>query len=348
MKTIWLLLLLAVFIPENKKSAGDFPSGLMVDFIREPDRVQILDAKPEFSWIVPDDTQSQTAYQIMVSSSKGILIKDEADLWNSNKALSSRSTEIEYSGRNLSDNSTYFWKVRIWNEKGKPSSWSEIQSFKTGILKDYATTPNRLTETIIKPQKLIKTGDNKYFADFGRDAFGNLVLEINNPAKRDTIIIHLGEKIAGINRIDREPGGTIRYHRILLPVDPGITRYIPDIPPDARNTGPSAVHLPDSIGVITPFRYCEIENCRFEINPENVHQKVFSYYFENGNSAFISSDTVLNKIWDISKYTIKATSFSGLYIDGDRERIPYEADAYINQLGHYYTDREYSLARLTN
>ena len=53
-------------------------------------------------------------------------------------------------------------------------------------------------------------------------------------------------------------------------------------------------------------------------------------------------------VWDISKYTIKATSFAGLYIDGDRERIPYEADAYINQLGHYYTDREFSMARCTN
>ena len=65
-------------------------------------------------------------------------------------------------------------------------------------------------------------------------------------------------------------------------------------------------------------------------------------------SSFESSDTILNQIWDICKYSIKATSFAGIYVDGDRERIPYEADAYINQLGHYYTYREYSLARLTS
>ncbi len=65
-------------------------------------------------------------------------------------------------------------------------------------------------------------------------------------------------------------------------------------------------------------------------------------------SSFTSSDTTLNQIWDICKYSMKATSFTGIYIDGDRERIPYEADAYINQLGHYYTDREYSMARVTN
>ena len=42
---------------------------------------------------------------------------------------------------------------------------------------------------------------------------------------------------------------------------------------------------------------------------------------------------------------MKATSFTGYYIDGDRERIPYEADAYINQLGHYCVDHEYGMAR---
>jgi hypothetical protein len=47
------------------------------------------------------------------------------------------------------------------------------------------------------------------------------------------------------------------------------------------------------------------------------------------------------------KYTIKATTFAGLYVDGERERIPYEADAYLNQLSHYTTDREYAIARST-
>jgi alpha-L-rhamnosidase len=347
MKAIWLLLLLTALLPDTKMPDSDAPSGLMVEFIRKPGEVRILDSKPEFSWIVPDNTYAQTAYQILVSSSKELLLKDIGDFWNGIKTISSKSVEVEYAGEKLYENSTYCWKVRIWNDKGKPSSWSGIQSFKTGSFKDYATTGNMFIETLINPEGLIKTGDNHYFADFGKDAFGTLVLELN-PVGKDTLIVHLGEKTEGVNRIDRNPGGTIRYHKILLPVEPGKTRYVLDLPPDARNTGPAAVHLPDSFGVVTPFRYCELEKCNFELDPENLHQKAFWHYFENENSAFISSDSVLNKVWDISKYTIKATSFAGLYIDGDRERIPYEADAYINQLGHYYTDREFSLARRTN
>jgi len=347
MKVFWLLLLLTALSPQKNKPDSDPPTGLMVEFIRKPVQVRILDPKPEFSWIVPDDAESQTAYQVLVSSSKGMLSEDIGDLWNGVRTISSKSVEVEYAGGTLSENSTYFWKVRIWSKKGKPSSWSAIQSFKTGSFNDYATTANIFTQTLINPESLIKTGDNHYFADFGKDAFGTLVLDLN-PSRKDTLIVHLGEKTEGKNRIDRNPGGTIRYHKIVLPVEPGKTRYVPDLPPDSRNTGPAAVKLPDSIGVVTPFRYCELQNCSFKLVPENIHQKALWYYFENGNSAFISSDSVLNMVWDISKYTIKATSFAGLYIDGDRERIPYEADAYINQLGHYYTDREFSMARRTN
>ncbi len=347
MKPFWLLLIVPFFFPGINKSTPESPTGLMVEFIREPEQVPILDIKPEFSWIVPVMAESQTAYQILVSSSKEKLIRDEVDFWNSNKTLSSRSSEIEYAGGNLLNNTSYFWKVRIWNKKGKPSLFSQIQSFKTGILNGYATTRNNFMGTFIKPEKLVKTRNNHYFADFGKDAFGTLVLDIT-PSSNDTITVHLGEKTNGLNNIDRNPGGTIRYQKVLFPVEPGKTRYILNLPPDIRNTDPAAVHLPDSFGVITPFRYCELENCSFVIKPGNIFQKAYWYYFDENMSFFESSDTILNQIWDICKYSMKATSFAGIYIDGDRERIPYEADAYINQLGHYYTDREYSLARLTN
>jgi alpha-L-rhamnosidase len=68
---------------------------------------------------------------------------------------------------------------------------------------------------------------------------------------------------------------------------------------------------------------------------------------DDGATTFTSSDTGLNKVWDFCKYTIKATSFSGYYVDGDRERIPYEADALITQLSHYASDAEFTMAERT-
>jgi len=347
MKITWLLFFLILLHPADKKPGNDPPSGLMVEFIRQPANIRITDSKPEFTWIVPEKAVRQTAYQIMLASSKAILARNEADLWNSNRTFSSRSVEIEYSGARLSDNSKYFWKVRIWDQKGNPSLWSEIQTFTTGILKDNETAGNMFLQNHISPVVFEKTGINKYFIDFGKAAFGTLEMEVN-ASHTDTIVVHLGEKLSGKCTIDKNPGGTIRYQRLLLKVDPGRHTYVVNIPRDERNTGPAAVCLPDSLGVITPFRYCELENCNFEPDREKIFQKAFWYFFDDTESSFECSDTILSKIWNICKYTIKATSFAGLYIDGDRERIPYEADAYINQLGHYYTDREYSIARRTN
>jgi hypothetical protein len=99
------------------------------------------------------------------------------------------------------------------------------------------------------------------------------------------------------------------------------------------------------MGLITPFRYVEIEHAgTFTVIPS---RDIFHYRFNDNAASFVSSDTVLNKIWDLCKHSIKATTVTGLYIDGDRERIPYEADALINQLSHYAVDTVYEVARNT-
>jgi len=347
MKRVLLLFVVAVFLQGSDKPAHDPPSGLMVEFIREPQNVKILDLKPEFSWIVPAAAKIQKSYQILVASSEDKIEKNTGDIWDSGQIKSSGSTEVEYGGVPLSPLTRYYWKVRIWNASDKPSEYSGYQSFITGDPAGYQTTPNNFKITLVSPVRTEKLSPGHFFADFGKDAFGSPLL-IFNPAVRDTIIIHLGEKLSGQNTIHRNPGGTIRYTRTTITLIPGISEYAIALPPDPRNTGPSAVHLPDSFGVVTPFRYCEIENFPADLKPENISRKTINYYFDDSESEFSCSDTVLNHIWEICKFSMKVTSFAGVYIDGDRERIPYEADAYINQLGHYYTDREYSMARVTN
>ncbi len=344
-KKIFLFLLAAIIsgsvIPEKKT-----PSGLMVEFIREPAGVRIMDLKPEFSWILPSTALTQKAYQILIASSEEILKKDNADIWNSGKIYGKISTEVE-SGIMLKPNSRYFWKVKIWNEKGFPSSYSSVQSFQTGTVSRYSTTSNRFQTNLIAPAKFLRKSDESYFADFGKDAFGTLLLDLSTSVN-DTLIVHLGEKLSEAGKIDRTPGGTIRYQKVKLAVKKGRSLYQTILAADKRNTTGAAVLLPDSLGIVTPFRYCEIENCNIDIKAENINQKALWYFFDDKASSFTCSDTILNKVWEICKYSMKVTSFAGIYVDGDRERIPYEADAYINQLGHYYTDREYSIARMTN
>ena len=322
------------------------PYGLMVEFIRQPENIKILDLKPELTWIVPAKARFQTAYQILVSSTRENIEKNNGDVWNSGKVTSPNSVEVE-TGIELQANSTYFWKVRIWSDKNRPVLYSGIQQFSTGDPGGYQSSTNRFVFTYNMPSGLVKFSDRHFLYDFGKDAFGTLLIRIS-PNKNDTLVIHLGEKITPDWKVDRNPGGSIRYQKVIFPVSPGEREYILNLPADGRNTGSAAIHIPDNLGVITPFRYAEIESYSEEMLPVDVIQRAVTYYFDDSSSSFTSSDTTLNRVWDISKYSIKATSFTGIYVDGDRERIPYEADAYINQLGHYYTDREYSMGRLTN
>jgi hypothetical protein len=197
----------------------------------------------------------------------------------------------------------------------------------------------------IAPVTMFRAADGSYFIDFGKDAFGTLEL-IYKASKNETLTISLGEKLLN-GKIDTKPGGTIRFAEIKLPVSPEQINYTIQLAADKRNTSGSAVLLPDSLGVVMPFRYAEIRNSTQMITRSDVRQKALFHYFELQQSDFSSSDTVLNQVWNLCKYSMKATSFTGIYIDGDRERIAYEADAYINQLGHYAVDREYYMARAT-
>ena len=252
---------------------------------------------------------------------------------------------IEHGGRALNQDSNYFWKVRIWDKFNQASNYSAMQSFKTGSFDGYLSTANSINIEQIRPQQFKQLSAGYYFIDFGKDAFGTLELSYRATSP-ETLIIHLGEKL-NQGRIDNAPGGTIRYQQVELAVNPMQTRYFIQLPTDKRHLKAQAIPVPDRTGAIMPFRYAEIENAQQNINEDDVTQRALFHYFDDEQSLFSSSDAVLNAVWDISKYSIKATSAFGVYVDGDRERIPYEADAYINQLSHYAVDAEYAMAKQT-
>ncbi|MBN2174658.1 MAG: family 78 glycoside hydrolase catalytic domain [Bacteroidales bacterium] len=198
-----------------------------------------------------------------------------------------------------------------------------------------------------KPIDIVKVNESHYFIDFGKAFFGTVVLK-SKTLQQDSIFVSHGEKLRSVNTIDSMPGGHVRYQQVTLDGLTAENFTTIQLPADERNTNEKAIALPDSFGIIMPFRYCEIKNLKIPITDLEIYQKAYHYRFNDDASYFSSSDTILNAIWDLCKHTIKATSFAGYYIDGDRERIPYEADAYINQLSHYSVDSVYSLARKTN
>ncbi|MBN2448761.1 MAG: family 78 glycoside hydrolase catalytic domain [Lentisphaeria bacterium] len=205
--------------------------------------------------------------------------------------------------------------------------------------------PRPLVVEEIPPATARRLSRGHWFYDFGRAAFGTLRLRADVP--RDTaLVVHLGEKLDAAGRVDRTPPGSIRYRAIPLTLAVGGQAVRVTIPPDNRNTGPAAIRMPTGLFEVLPFRYAELAvEGDLDITPAEVVQMAVFHPFDDAAASFRCDDERLNRVWELCRYSIKATSFCGVYVDGDRERIPYEADAYINQLCHYGVDAEYEMAR---
>lgn len=309
--------------------------------------VKILSKFPAFSWNVSCEELgvTQTAYQILVAGSVNSLNKNIGDLWDSGKVVSTQSSGIIYAGKPLVGDKSYFWKVRIWDEEQTQSGYSDVATFMTDKeLQEYATARYPIQKEQEMPVYVRNMGDGGIVADFGKAAFcGQLYLSLTSDSERDTVIVHLGEAMTSDGYVNRDPECKIRYYDYCLPLRQGRHTYRLDF-----RRGGGSIKTPAYIGQVIPFRYVELENYSSNVNNVLLVRNAVYYPYNDEASYFESPDSILNKVWDLCKYSVKATSFTGQFIDGDRERKPYEGDNYIGQLTAYCVDSEYSLPRYSH
>jgi alpha-L-rhamnosidase len=86
---------------------------------------------PRFSWQLVSDQRNleQTGYEIRVGYKSG-----KGDQLGSWKAMSSQSLYVPYAGKTLESGTAYYWQVRIWDNKGRVSAWSEKAYWQMGLL----------------------------------------------------------------------------------------------------------------------------------------------------------------------------------------------------------------------
>ncbi len=265
------------------------PEGLICELLRAPEKAVITDPQPEFGWIVNDSRRgaAQSAWQILVATSRELLNSEKGDMWDSGKIMSDQSINLEYQGRNLQPNKSYYWKVRTWDGENIASPYSAIQEFHTGrlvgMLPESKWIQRGKTEWVLEnrqradyheidPKELSQLGKGHYIADFGKAAFGTLQLTISSQKNNDSLTIYLGERKTSENRVDRNLGRSkIALYSSSLQLKKGthtysltITRKISHYP----NSQILAEHMPE----VTPFRYAEIVNSPSEIQVGDIKQ----------------------------------------------------------------------------
>lgn len=111
------------------------PCELLCEYLEQPLGIDIR--HPRLSWqlgtTLPKRGQYQIAYQVLVASSKALLESNNGDLWDSGIVHSAESVNIDYAGKPLIAGQLCYWKVRILNEEGHWSAWSQPAYWRMGL-----------------------------------------------------------------------------------------------------------------------------------------------------------------------------------------------------------------------
>ena len=96
--------------------------GLRVNGLTDP--LGISGDAPRLNWTMdaPRRGVIQEAYQIRVTTTNG------EEVWDSGKVSSRQSVEVAYDGPALTSHTPYTWTVRVWDDSGSISAWSDPAS----------------------------------------------------------------------------------------------------------------------------------------------------------------------------------------------------------------------------
>ncbi|WP_307793215.1 family 78 glycoside hydrolase catalytic domain [Amycolatopsis sp. MtRt-6] len=128
-----VILLGLAFLPGTSAAA---PGGgtATVDGLTTNGRVDPLGipgAAPVFGWQISAARRAvtQTGYELEVGRSP-----QAAGGWRSGRVASAQQVDVAYGGPALASGTRYFWRVRVWDDRGTPSRWSAPAWFETGLL----------------------------------------------------------------------------------------------------------------------------------------------------------------------------------------------------------------------
>lgn len=167
---------------------------------------------PRLSWNLESTfrNKKQSAYQILVSNSKEILSNNIGNLWDSKKINSNKSIRIKYDGKKLSSEMICYWKVRVWDDDGTVSDWSNTAQWEMSLLNQSDWKAQWINDGKLGPQNL-----EEYYKDDPAPLFRYEFKVDKKISKARLYITGLGYYEATIN------GARVGDHLL----DPGWTNY---------------------------------------------------------------------------------------------------------------------------
>ena len=134
-KILILSFLSVLFLAAGPIRAAIDVTNLRTEQLKNPSGIDTR--QPRLGWRIESDEQNvmQTAYHILVASSPELLAQGKGDMWDSGKVETDASQWITYQGETLKRNAPYFWKVKVYTNKGE-SDWSSPAFWSMGLFNE--------------------------------------------------------------------------------------------------------------------------------------------------------------------------------------------------------------------
>lgn len=133
---IYLLAIAWMMIGTQIVQAQLIPKRLHCEHLENPLGIDVV--HPRLSWQLQAQAnergQYQTAYRILVASSREKLDSNQGDIWDTGKIQAEKSILIPYKGTALKSRQRYWWKVMVWDARGKPGPWSAPAFWEMALL----------------------------------------------------------------------------------------------------------------------------------------------------------------------------------------------------------------------
>lgn len=107
---------------------------LRVEFLKNPLGIDLK--QPGLSWRLECKEKNvlQLAYEIHVGKDSAALLHNRQIVWQTGKISSGESLHHLYAGEPLRSGQKYYWQVRVWDNKGNVSKWSNVGYWQMGLL----------------------------------------------------------------------------------------------------------------------------------------------------------------------------------------------------------------------
>jgi alpha-L-rhamnosidase len=99
---------------------------------------------PRLSWSLQVEGQArgveQTAYRVVVASSRAKLAENTGDLWDTGRVTDAPKTWLRYEGQPLKPHQRVYWKVKVWSsnagDESETANWSEPATWSMGLFNE--------------------------------------------------------------------------------------------------------------------------------------------------------------------------------------------------------------------